>query len=758
MAAVTESPARHRDGFLDTLRAIAIIRVVMWHAFGEPVISWVIATMPLMFFVAGSLLFRSLESRPTGQVLRSRLKRLLVPFWFFGAVVLAFLSLVHLRSPGFGTRLSPDQLLAWIIPLVNPTASAWEAGWASSPLWYIRAYLWLLLLSPLLVRAWRRLGITLLPIAVAVMMIGEIVSSRQSAGPDSLIWIVGDLGVYACFVLLGFAHATGMFDRLGRRDLVEWLLVGAIATVVAWRYFPSDDGVVNHSYPALLTSGIAWLAAVLLARPWLSRVPQIPVLGAVLYWMTRRAMSIYLWHSPAIVGAHLIARTMNVDPGPTVVLGLAIPLVTIASVLTGWIEDVAGGRPATLWPTRSRPEASLDDAFGHLVPRPYRTSTLAVVSGGVAAMVAVATIVPAAAGTAGAAQTSSATDGLALPPAPSGRPDPTAGAPAAATSPAATSTGSLTETSEALQQLVEGWLAGTGIDGVRLAVSLPGEPTLVAGAGIDAAGAAMTSDVSVPITSVTKTMTAAIVLQLVDEGLLDLDASLRTIPGAGDLPGGDAITIRQLLDHSSGLAPYQEAPGYDAGAVLDPGAAVRLSLTTDLQWEPGTRAGYSNSGFLALGLIIEATTGMSFEEALTRRIIEPLGLKGTALDATPTGGWVGGAAGGVTSTVADLANWGAQLYRDGGVISPTSLVEMITVEEQLFAGLGAFPVCPCEPVGDGTLRFTSVGHNGGTVSMQYSPHDDAVIVVGFSESFWTGHIDQADVYALLAEVRTAVTS
>ncbi len=133
MTAATDSTVRQRDGFLDALRAIAIIRVVMWHAFGEPLISWVIATMPLMFFVAGSLLFRSLESRPTAQVVRSRLKRLLVPFWFFGAIVLAFLSVVHLRSPGAGTRLAPEQLLAWIVPLVNPTASAWEAGWASSP-------------------------------------------------------------------------------------------------------------------------------------------------------------------------------------------------------------------------------------------------------------------------------------------------------------------------------------------------------------------------------------------------------------------------------------------------------------------------------------------------------------------------------------------------------------------------------------------------------------------------------------------------
>ncbi len=754
----TDTAVRQRDGFLDALRAIAIIRVVTWHAVGEPVISWIIATMPLMFFVAGSLLFRSLDSRPTATVLRSRLRRLLLPFWFFGAIVLVVLSMVHLRNPGPLTRLTPDQVLAWIVPLVNPTASAWEAGWASSPLWYIRAYLWLLLLSPLLVMAWRRLGMMLLPIAVAVMMVGQVVASRTAAGPDSPAWIVGDLGVYAFFVLLGFAHATGLFDRLSRRDLVEWLLIGAIATAVAWRYFPADDGVVNHSYPALLTSGIAWLAAALLARPWLSRVPQLSVLGPILYWMTRRAMSIYLWHSPAIVAAYVITRNMNVEPTPVLVLGLVVPLVIVAAVLTGWVEDLAGGRPAELWPTRSRPDASLDDALGHLVPHRYRASTLAVFSGCVAAIVAVATIVPTAAG---ATQATAGADGLALPPAPSGRPDPTAGASTPTAETAAVDVAAVdvaAEPSASLQQLADGWLAGSPIDGVRLAVSFPDGRTVFAGAGTDSDGSSMRADAVVPVTSVTKTMTAALVLQLVDEQRLDLDAPMGSIPGAGDIPGGKQITIRQLLNHSSGLAPYQETPGYDAAAVLDPVAAVQLALATDLQWEPGSQSGYSNSGFLALGLIVESTTGLTFEELLAERITQPLGLADTSVDSTPTGGWVGATAGGVTSTVLDLATWGSNLYREGTVISPESLVEMTTVDEMLVAGLGAFPVCPCEPVGDGSLRPTSIGHNGGTVTMQFSPDDGLVVVAGFSESFWTGSIDQADVYALLEQVRTVVTS
>jgi hypothetical protein len=116
----TQRPAKQRDGFLDALRAVAIIRVVLWHAFGTPIISWVIATMPMMFFVAGSLLHNSLEARPAGQVLRSRLRRLLVPFWFFGAIVLGFLS----TSATLGRR-----------PTSRPTnSSAGSSRWSTRPL------------------------------------------------------------------------------------------------------------------------------------------------------------------------------------------------------------------------------------------------------------------------------------------------------------------------------------------------------------------------------------------------------------------------------------------------------------------------------------------------------------------------------------------------------------------------------------------------------------------------------------------------
>jgi CubicO group peptidase (beta-lactamase class C family) len=275
--------------------------------------------------------------------------------------------------------------------------------------------------------------------------------------------------------------------------------------------------------------------------------------------------------------------------------------------------------------------------------------------------------------------------------------------------------------SPALTALTEQWLATSGISGVRVAVVTPDGSSLFAGSGTNGDGSPMNVDSSTAVTSITKTMTGAITMQLVDEGLLDLDAPMTSIPGAGEIPGGATITIRQLLNHSSGLAPYQETPTYDSSTSLDPLTAVQMALTTDLQWAPGSKAGYSNTGFLTLGLLVENATGQDYETVLAERILEPYGLFGTSVDTTPRRGWIGDSAGGVSSTVNDLAAWGAHLYRDGDVVSPGSLAQMTAIDELLYAGLGTFPVCPCTPNGDGTVGATSYGHNSGPHEHPLSP-------------------------------------
>lgn len=123
--------------------------------------------------------------------------------------------------------------------------------------------------------------------------------------------------------------------------------------------------------------------------------------------------------------------------------------------------------------------------------------------------------------------------------------------------------------------------------------------------------------------SVAKSLTAVLVLQLVEEGRLKLDDRLaRWYP---QMPQAELVTIEHLLTHTSGLAtnvldPLGQVPRSPAELVL---AASR----TPNVFCPGTGASYSNTGYLMLGLIVEAIEGQAFDEVMQRRIAGPLGLK-----------------------------------------------------------------------------------------------------------------------------------
>lgn len=103
-----------RDRYFDTLRALALIRVVTYHTFGWPWAGMVFPSMGIMFALAGTLMAKSLE-RPAPQVIRSRVRRLLPPFWFWGLFVVTAM-LVHGWMPG-------RQIVFWVVPLGDPRAT-----------------------------------------------------------------------------------------------------------------------------------------------------------------------------------------------------------------------------------------------------------------------------------------------------------------------------------------------------------------------------------------------------------------------------------------------------------------------------------------------------------------------------------------------------------------------------------------------------------------------------------------------------------
>ena len=135
------------NAFLDAVRTAAVLRVIVWHAFGAAAITYVLSAVPAMFFVTGSLLARSIDRHGAARTTVDRLRRMLVPLWAFAAVAFAVMAGADRVVHSTATQVPRDALVWWLVPLWDPKGSVWEAGWLSAPLWYLRALLWLVLSS-----------------------------------------------------------------------------------------------------------------------------------------------------------------------------------------------------------------------------------------------------------------------------------------------------------------------------------------------------------------------------------------------------------------------------------------------------------------------------------------------------------------------------------------------------------------------------------------------------------------------------------
>jgi D-alanyl-D-alanine carboxypeptidase len=144
------------------------------------------------------------------------------------------------------------------------------------------------------------------------------------------------------------------------------------------------------------------------------------------------------------------------------------------------------------------------------------------------------------------------------------------------------------------------------------------------------------------IGSVTKTFVSTVVLQLVGEGKLALDDTVeRVLPGG--LRGGDGITVRELLQQTSGLHDYLAdqrifRPYLNGNLryVWTPSGLLAVANGHKPNFRPGARWEYSNTNYLVLGLIVEAVTGNSLASELKRRVFDRVGLRSTTFDTQPT--------------------------------------------------------------------------------------------------------------------------
>lgn len=178
---------------------------------------------------------------------------------------------------------------------------------------------------------------------------------------------------------------------------------------------------------------------------------------------------------------------------------------------------------------------------------------------------------------------------------------------------------------EALEPPLAATLAAYRVPGAVILFARSAEPAQILALGTDAAGRPVTADTLFAVASITKLATALAVLRLVELEEIDLDALLsRYAPDAAAARPG--VTIRNLLCHLGGLPldlPPERAP-YRAGLTWH--QLARACLQTPLELWPEQRVQYSNVGYGLLAVVVERQTGQSFHAALSRLVIEPLGI------------------------------------------------------------------------------------------------------------------------------------
>lgn len=277
------------------------------------------------------------------------------------------------------------------------------------------------------------------------------------------------------------------------------------------------------------------------------------------------------------------------------------------------------------------------------------------------------------------------------------------------------------------------------------------------------------------IGSNTKTMTATVILQLAEEGKLSLEDKLSKFEPR--VPNAHNITVRQLLNMTSGLHNYTEMPSLfekfeaDRSIGFTPFELVKLGLKHKPDFDPGKGMHYSNTNYILLGMIIEKVTGNKYEDEVQKRIVDRLRLKDTyyPLSQTPEGSYIHGymtddgklvdwssenvswgwAAGGMVSNLFDMKRYAEALCDGtflGAELQKKRMNEWVDMESKtipsLKYGLGIF-----------TLEGY-IGHNGGLpgyISMaMHNPKTKATVVFVFNNQ--AEHGDTIEVMRKIIEI------
>jgi peptidoglycan/LPS O-acetylase OafA/YrhL len=351
-----------RDRYIDFLRTFALIRVMTYHTFDWAWLPMAFPSMGIMFALGGGLVAASLDRAGSARSFwRKRVRRLLPPFWVFGAVVLAAMFAVGWRVESSYHSFDWSTAWLWLLPLSDPPYSADAFDWVV-PLWYIRVYLWFILLSPAMLWLFRRWPLRMMaipPVVLIVTVLGLVELGGRTY--DNIV----ELSIYACCWMIGFAHHDGKLRRL---PLKRTLAVGvALLGIGLWYAFTHQEqyGTYNIDDVPLANMPYCLGAVLILLRiyPKFTWLDRLPTLGAIVSLFNSRAMTIYLWGNVAIAMAPVVLAYTPIAGwdtddarGMVVEYLTAWALIFLAVLAVGWVEDVAAARRPRLLPwDRVRP-------------------------------------------------------------------------------------------------------------------------------------------------------------------------------------------------------------------------------------------------------------------------------------------------------------------------------------------------------------------------------------------------------------------
>ena len=264
-----------------------------------------------------------------------------------------------------------------------------------------------------------------------------------------------------------------------------------------------------------------------------------------------------------------------------------------------------------------------------------------------------------------------------------------------------------------------------------------------------------TPDTKFRLGSITKQFTSMVIMQLVNEGKIALDEKITKYLPEYRKDTGDKVTVRNLLTHTSGIPSYTSIPGFIQNQSRDPYKVedfVKKYTSGDLEFPPGSKFEYDNSGYFLLGAIIERVTGKTYEQALRERIFDPLGMSDTGYDhsdrilpkraagytLTPEGYQnaayldmsIPFAAGSLYSTVEDLYKWDRALYTDRLLPADLKSVMFTPFLNNYAFGWGIGKM----KLDDKKTEVTTVSHNGGingfaTVLVRMPERQDFIVLL-----------------------------